>query len=72
LAERADAVRCAIAELPPDLRTAVLLSEYEHLPQAEIGQVLACSPKAVEARLYRARQALRKSLARFFAETPRG
>jgi RNA polymerase sigma factor (sigma-70 family) len=71
LAERADAVRAAIAKLPPDLKTAVLLSEYEHLPQAEIGQVLGCSPKAVETRLYRARQTLKQSLARFFAETPR-
>ena len=70
--ERSRAVRDAIAELPPDLRTAVLLFEYERMPQAEIGKVLACSPKAVETRLYRARQALRKSLARFFAESPRG
>jgi RNA polymerase sigma-70 factor (ECF subfamily) len=70
-AERAEAVRAAIAELPPDLKTAVLLSEYEHLPQAEIGRVLDCSPKAVETRLYRARQALKKSLARFLTETPR-
>jgi RNA polymerase sigma factor (sigma-70 family) len=71
-AERADAVRGAIADLPDDLKTAVLLFEYENMPQAEIGRVLACSPKAVETRLYRARQALKKSLARFFAETPRG
>ena len=70
-AERADAVREAVAELPPDLKAAVLLFEYENMPQADIGRVLACSPKAVEARLYRARQALKKSLARFFAESPR-
>ena len=69
--ERAQAVREAVADLPADLKTAVLLFEYERMPQADIGRVLACSPKAVEARLYRARQALKKSLARFFAESPR-
>jgi RNA polymerase sigma-70 factor (ECF subfamily) len=70
-AERAEAVREAIANLPADLKTAVLLFEYENMPQAEIGRVLSCSAKAVETRLYRARQALKKSLARFFAEIPR-
>ena len=71
-AERAEAVRGAIADLPANLKAAVLLFEYEDMPQAEIGQVLACSPKAVEARIYRARLMLKKSLARFFSETPRG
>jgi RNA polymerase sigma-70 factor (ECF subfamily) len=62
-AERADAVRKAITELPEDLRTALLLFEYEGLSQAEIGFVLGCTPKAVENRLYRARGQLRKTLA---------
>ena len=68
--ERALAVREAIAELPADLRTAVLLFEYEQMAQADIATVMACSEKAVETRLYRARKALRKSLSRFFSETP--
>jgi RNA polymerase sigma factor (sigma-70 family) len=70
-AERAEAVRRAIADLPADLKTAVLLFEYEHLPQAEIGRVLACSPKAVETRLYRARGLLKKALGRFLIESSR-
>ena len=65
--ERADAVRAAIAELPDELRTAILLFEYEHLAQADVAAAMECSPKAVETRLYRARKALRKSLARLFA-----
>ena len=60
--ERAEVVRRAIAELPEDLRTALLLSEYEELSHAEIAQILGCSVKAVEMRLYRARQQLRASL----------
>ena len=63
--ERATAVRAAIAELPEDQRTIVLLSEYEDRSHADIAAVLACTPKAVETRLYRARQTLRERLARW-------
>ena len=61
--ERATAVRKAIAELPPDLRTAVLLFEYEGLSHAEIAVVEGCTAKAIETRLYRARQSLEQKLA---------
>ncbi len=60
--ERAAEVRKAIASLPDDLRTPLILSEYEDLPHAEIGAVLNCSAKAVESRLYRARNHLRQRL----------
>jgi RNA polymerase sigma-70 factor (ECF subfamily) len=62
LNERAAAVRAAIAELPEDWRTALVLSEYELLPNAEIANVLHCSVKAVESRIYRAKQRLRERL----------
>lgn len=62
-AERADAVRKAVAQLPEELRTPLILSEYQDLSHAEIGTILRCSAKAVETRLYRARQRLRSSLA---------
>jgi len=61
--ERADAVRAAVARLPEDLRTVILLFEYEEQSQQEIAAVLNCTPKAVEMRLYRARQELRECLA---------
>ncbi len=61
--DRARLVQAAIASLPPELRTVVLLSEYEGLPQREIGEALGCSAKAVETRLYRARKQLREKLA---------
>jgi len=61
--ERSAAVRGAIGALPEDLRTVILLSEFENQGNAEIASILQCSVKAVEMRLYRARQALRKHLA---------
>ncbi len=60
--ERAAEVRRAVASLPEELRTAVILSEYEGLPHAQIAAILNCSPKAVESRLYRARAHLRQRL----------
>jgi RNA polymerase sigma-70 factor, ECF subfamily len=61
-AERAEAVRKAVGELPEELRTPLILSEYEELSHAEVGEVLRCSAKAVETRLYRARNLLRNKL----------
>ena len=64
-AERASLVRGAIAELPADLREAVLLFEYEGKTHAEIAEIARTTAKAVETRLYRARQRLRRALARY-------
>ena len=61
-AERAEAVRQAVGQLPEELRTPLILSEYEELSHAEIGAILACTPKAVETRIYRARKLLRENL----------
>jgi RNA polymerase sigma-70 factor (ECF subfamily) len=56
------AVQKAVAALPLDLRTALILFEYEEQTTAEIAAALDCTPKAVENRLYRARQLLQRSL----------
>jgi len=63
--ERAAAVRAAVAALPPDLRAAVILAEYEGKSQAEAAAIARATPKAIETRLYRARQALRQALAKY-------
>jgi RNA polymerase sigma-70 factor (ECF subfamily) len=63
-AERVEVVRKALAQLPEELRTPLILSEYEELSHGEIGTVLNCSAKAVETRIYRARKQLRASLQR--------
>jgi RNA polymerase sigma-70 factor (ECF subfamily) len=65
IAEAAAAVRQAVVALPEELRTPLILREYEDLSHAEIGSILDCSPKAVETRLYRARKQLRSILSRF-------
>jgi RNA polymerase sigma-70 factor (ECF subfamily) len=64
-AERAEAVRKAVGRLPEELRVPLILFEYEELSHAEISGILDCSVKAVETRLYRARQQLRTALASF-------
>ena len=66
LAERSELAKLVkeeIAKLPHDLKTVVLLFEYENLSYDEIGGILGCTPKAVETRLYRARKLLTKKLA---------
>ena len=60
--ESAVEVRAAIKSLPEDLRIPLILSEYDGLSHAEIGAVLNCTAKAVETRLYRARNHLRRRL----------
>jgi RNA polymerase sigma-70 factor, ECF subfamily len=61
--ELAAVVREEVHNLPHDLKTVILLFEYQELSHQEIGVILGCTPKAVETRLYRARQLLRESLA---------
>jgi RNA polymerase sigma-70 factor (ECF subfamily) len=63
--EREKAVREAVSALPPDLREALVLAEYEHLSHAEIAEIAGCSVKAVERRVSRAREILRKGLSRY-------
>ncbi|MET0263022.1 MAG: sigma-70 family RNA polymerase sigma factor [Rariglobus sp.] len=67
LAERATAVRSAIADLPENLRSALVLFEYEDKSHAEIAAIVSATPKAVETRLARARALLRQKLSRFLS-----
>jgi RNA polymerase sigma-70 factor (ECF subfamily) len=60
--ERIAAVQRAVAALPLDLRTALVLFEYEDQSMGEIAAALGCTAKAVENRLYRARQQLKAAL----------
>jgi RNA polymerase sigma-70 factor, ECF subfamily len=55
-------IAAAIAELPEEQRTAIVLAEYHGLSYAEIAAVMKCSEKSVESRLYRAKQTLRQRL----------
>lgn len=60
--ESSAAVRSAVQRLPEKLRTPVVLFHFNELPQSEIAEILRCSEKTVETRLYRARKMLRDSL----------
>lgn len=62
--ERAQAVRRAVAGLPEELRLPLVLAQYEEKSQAEIAEILECTVKAVETRIYRARKQLRSALAK--------
>jgi RNA polymerase sigma factor (sigma-70 family) len=66
LAERSELsnlVQKEIAKLPADLKTVIILFEYNNLSYSEIGLILGCTAKAVETRLYRARKMLANRLA---------
>jgi RNA polymerase sigma-70 factor, ECF subfamily len=66
LASRTDLAKLVqreINKLPHDLKTVILLFEYDNLSYNEIAAILGCTPKAVETRLYRVRKLLTKRLA---------
>jgi len=54
----------AIAQLPQRLREVLVLRTIEEMSQAETAQLLGINEKAVETRLYRARNLLRAQLGR--------
>jgi RNA polymerase sigma-70 factor, ECF subfamily len=63
--ERLAAVRTAVGQLPDDLREAIVLCEWEDFSVAEAATVLEPTPKALESRLYRARNLLRGKLGKW-------
>lgn len=67
-AERETVVRRALDVLPPAQKTAVVLSRYEGLSYKQIAEVMDISVPAVESKLHRAKQTLRKELSAYFEE----
>jgi RNA polymerase sigma-70 factor (ECF subfamily) len=67
-AERADAVRAALAKLPDKHRVVLALRELEGLSYDEIAAALGVPVGTVESRLHRARGALARRLAGLRAE----
>jgi RNA polymerase sigma-70 factor, ECF subfamily len=61
-AETAAAVRAAIDALPHEMKTTLLLFEFDDLSYDDIARVVGCSPRGVETRLSRARAKLRAQL----------
>jgi RNA polymerase sigma-70 factor (ECF subfamily) len=60
--ELADQVREAVFNLPPLQREALILFEYEGLSLNEVAEIAGTDAGAIKARLYRAREGLRRSL----------
>jgi RNA polymerase sigma-70 factor (ECF subfamily) len=56
--EKLQALDKAIGELPQQLKSPLILTALEGLSQAETGQLLGISPKAVETKVYRGRKFL--------------
>jgi RNA polymerase sigma-70 factor, ECF subfamily len=63
--EAAEAVRRAVAALPPELREVVLMKEFEELTFQEIADALGIPLSTVKSRLYTALRQLRLRLGRF-------
>ena len=60
--ELRDVLDAAIAELPPDYRTALVLHDIEGLPNPDVAETLGISLPAVKSRIHRSRLYLRKRL----------
>ena len=61
--ELARAIDAALAVLPEEQRTAMILRRYEEMPYEEIAAVLGATVPAVKSLLFRARETLRVKLA---------
>jgi RNA polymerase sigma-70 factor (ECF subfamily) len=61
--ETIQAIKAAVGALPPYWREALILSTYHGLSHTQIAEISGCSAKAVEVRIYRARQSLKETLA---------
>ena len=61
----------AIQGLSHDLKTTLLLYQYEGLSYKEIADIVGCSPKGVETRLYRTRKQLKRVLLPKLSESER-
>ncbi len=55
-------VNAAIENLPDDLRTAIILREFEGMSYEEIAQTMECPVGTVRSRIFRAREAIDKRL----------
>ncbi len=59
------AIRKAIDSLPDQQRTVILLNQFEEFSYQEMARMLDCSLSAIESRLFRAKENLKRILAPF-------
>jgi RNA polymerase sigma-70 factor (ECF subfamily) len=60
--EMKETIERAIAALPEDLRTAIILRELEGMSYEEIAQTMECPVGTVRSRIFRARDAINKKV----------
>jgi RNA polymerase sigma-70 factor, ECF subfamily len=65
--ELRDILEKAIAELPPDYRTALVMHDVQGMPNPDIAETLGISLPAVKSRVHRSRLFVRKKLATYLA-----
>ena len=58
----------ALAELPEEFRTILLLAEVEELPLEEVAQIMGCPVGTVKSRIFRAKERLRGFLSDYGEE----
>jgi RNA polymerase sigma-70 factor (ECF subfamily) len=57
-----DAINTSIEELPEDMRTAIVLREFEGMSYEEIAEAMDCPVGTVRSRIFRAREAIDNKL----------
>lgn len=57
-----DAIKASIEELPEDMRTAIVLREFEGMSYEEIAEAMDCPVGTVRSRIFRAREAIDNKL----------
>ena len=57
-----DTIKAAIDKLPEDMRTAIMLREFEGMSYEEIAQAMDCPVGTVRSRIFRAREAIDNKL----------
>lgn len=55
-------IKKAIDEIPPDLKSVIIMREFEDLSYQEIAEILNCPIGTVRSRLFHARQKLKEKL----------
>ncbi len=66
--ELSEVIRKAMAELPEQFRTAIVLREMQGLQYEEIAEMLGCALGTVKSRIWRARERLQVILNPYFGE----
>ena len=64
--ERQEILKDAITQLPENQQVAIILSQYDKLPNKQIATIMDTSESAVVSLLHRARENLRKHLENYF------